>query len=227
MKHVKNCEVCFQPILRCSCPKKVRSAKVARVSFNQVVRVLDQINDQLVGMNTSVNNNVNNLSTVLSNNNSNINHNISSSIASLSSSVANTLRTSTNTVISNMNTVQTMVCTVQTTTLWSDFAVPCGSSRIFFENFSAPTTEKVIVRAGSFQPLEAPCRAVLIITQQNGNVIERLLPWNGSETKIQIDNYSNIAIRCDFGDWPPPPEYSDCKGFIEVKEFFCVCCQPA
>ncbi|QJD82880.1 hypothetical protein [Cohnella herbarum] len=220
----RNCKVCFQPIFRCSCKKRKHNVKIVRVRFNQVVDVLNVINDQLIGINSSINTNVNNLSTLISNDNTNLNSNMTTSIAALNASLTDMLQTTTNTIISNMNTIQARSCTVRKTSQWSDFSVPCGSQKIFFENFSSPTTEKVIVRAASFQPVESPCRAVLIIVQQDGHVIERLLPPNGSETNLQIDDYSNIAIRCDFGIGDPPPENSDCKGFIQVDEFFCICC---
>ncbi|GLX66151.1 hypothetical protein [Paenibacillus glycanilyticus] len=191
---------------------------------NQLVNVLNTINEQLVGLNTNLNNNINNLSTVIRNDNSNLNNNVTNAINAHNANISNTIATNTNTIISNMNTINAQTCEVRRIDRWTDFTVFCGSFQTYFENLSAATPEKVIVRAGSFMPYGSPCTAVLVIIQMDGTTIEQPLPPESAETNLTIDNYASISIRCESG--AEVPEGAVCAGFIEVREFFCICCTP-
>ncbi|MCM3631230.1 hypothetical protein M3194_28410 [Paenibacillus glycanilyticus] len=217
------CKVCFKAKKSCTCKK--HKTKACLPKSTQLVNVLNTISEQLVGINTNLNDNINNLSTVISTNNNNLNSNLASGISSLNANLKNTIIATTNTIVSNMNTINLQTCEVNRVTRWTDFTVACGTSQTYFENLSAGTPEKVVIRAGSAQPYGSPCQAVLVILKMDGTVVEQPLPPQGAETNITIDNYASISIRCERGI--EVPDGATCAGFIEIREYFCLCCSPA
>lgn len=203
-------------------------ARKGKAGINQVVNQLNTINAQLIGVNTNLNNNLNNISTTINNNSSNINSILSSSLSTLAANLSDNITTTTSTIVSNINDTRQPACTVQQFFKFVSFNVPCGTTATLFENLTS--TEKITIRARSFQLETSPCQATIIIVTMNGTVIETPLPPRTlapffiiTDIFTVLDNVSSISIRCE-SSIQPPPAGSFCSGDFQVQEFRCVCC---
>lgn len=209
--------------------RKVNLKARRKNDINQVVRLLNTINGQLIGINTTMNNDLNNLSSVISNDNSNLNANVVNAISSLNASLSNRVTTSTNTVISNMNNRSQSNCTVQQFNQSQGFSIPCGTSSTIIQQRASTPPERVFIIASSSQLVTAPCQAILAVNLQDGTIIERELPPRRPPSFFQevifleLDNYASVSIRCE-SSVQPPPVGAVCNGFVEVREFVCICC---
>lgn len=209
--------------------RKVNLKVRRKNGINQVVRLLNTINGQLIGINTTMNNDLTNLSSVITNDNSNLNSNVVNAISSLNASLSNRLTTSTNTVINNMNNQSQANCTVQQFSEFVGFSVPCGTSSTIFQQLASTPPERVFITASSSQLVSVPCQAILVVTLQDGTIIERALPprippnFFQEVITLELDSFASITIRCE-SSVQPPPVGAVCNGFVQVIEYVCICC---
>lgn len=208
------CKKCSASPNNCKCGKKTKSSELT-----QVTNALNSLNSELTGLNSNVNNNMNNLTDSISNSGSSLSSNLSQSLSTLNANLNDSIAVNTNTLISNMNTTNRTTCSLQEIGFFDDFFVPCGTSITLIKNFSSLTT-LVELRVTSFQPIDSPCQVVLVIVRMDGTIIERPVFQNSG---VVIDSYSSISIRCESAVAPPPAGVG-CRGIIEYRELFCICC---